>query len=104
MSQVETANVIILNKIEMIKEKKGVQRLKKIARAFNPSARIFEASYGNVGLVHLIDTNLFSSITRTASIQPLEGTALDDFVEDADTTAKSFYGISSFVYKVLDAC
>lgn len=90
--QVEFANIIILNKCDLIDEAEKLTLL-GILRNLNPKARIIEAEYGQVLPSAIMGTGLFS--VDEASAQPgwLE-VPRGEVQPETDE-----YGISSFVFR-----
>lgn len=90
--QVEFANVIVLNKCDLVsKEKLG--NLKAVLRKLNASAKIIEAVKGQVPLKEILHTGLFDFDTTSQSAgwqAELENEHIPETTE---------YGISSFVYR-----
>jgi len=92
VDQVEFANVLLVNKLDLITEK---QRHELIAalRALNPSARIIETERSQVALDEVLNTGLFEMEKAQSSarwIQELNGVHTPETEE---------YGISSFVFR-----
>lgn len=56
--QVEFANVIILNKIDLV-TKETLVYIKEIIGKLNPSAKIIECSYGKIDPKEITNTKLF---------------------------------------------
>ena len=91
--QIEFANVIILNKTDLVaKEYLGV--LKKIIAKLNPSARILESSYSKVEPKEILNTGLFNFEEAEQSAGWLE-----ELKKEEHTPETEEYGISSFVYR-----
>jgi G3E family GTPase len=91
--QVEFANVIILNKTDLVaKEELGV--LKNIIKKLNPSARILESSYGKIAPKNILNTGLFNFEEAEQSAGWIE-----ELNKEAHTPETEEYGISSFVYR-----
>lgn len=91
--QIEFANVIILNKTDLVaKEHLGV--LKKIIAKLNPSARILESSYSKVEPKEILNTGLFNFEEAEQSAGWLE-----ELKKEEHTPETEEYGISSFVYR-----
>lgn len=90
--QVEFANVILLNKCDLIDEAEKITLL-GILRNLNPQARIIETVRGGIDLAAIMGTGLFS--LDEASAQPgwLEVPRGEEQPETDE------YGISSFVYR-----
>lgn len=92
IEQVEFANVIVLNKTDLVEESE-LNKLRAIINSLNPQANIIESSFGQVALDKILDTNLFDFETaQTAAgwLAELRGEHMPETEE---------YGISSFVYR-----
>jgi len=92
VDQVEFANVILVNKLDLISEEER-QELRGTLRALNPSARILETERSKVPLDAVLDTGLFDmekAQTSARWIQELNGVHTPETEE---------YGISSFVFQ-----
>ncbi len=92
VDQVEFADIIVLNKIDLVAEAER-QRLEHALRQLNREAEIISASFGRVPLDKILHTGRFS-FERAAQapgwLQALRGTHKPETQE---------YGISSFVYR-----
>jgi G3E family GTPase len=58
MDQVEFANVIIINKIDLLKEE-DVEKIKGMITILNPNAKIYTTNYSQIPLNSIINTKLF---------------------------------------------
>ena len=90
--QIEFANVIIINKVDLISTA-DLQVLRGMLTRLNPGAKILESTFGNVPLKEIMHTGLFNYEEAEASagwIKELEG----EHVPETET-----YGINSFVYR-----
>lgn len=92
IDQIEFANVIVLNKIDLIK-KDELDKLKSIIKKFNPDAKIVESSFGKVPLNEVLDTKLFDFDKASLSAGWLKE------LRGEHTPETEEYGISSFVYR-----
>jgi G3E family GTPase len=92
IDQVEFADVIVINKIDLVTaEERG--QLDAILRKLNPSARIISAERGNVPLAEVLATNRFDmdkARTSAGWIQELN---------KVHTPETEEYGIGSFVFR-----
>lgn len=92
VDQVEFANVIIINKTDLV-DKKEVTKLHKLIKKLNPEAKILRSEYGQIDLKQILHTELFQ-FNRAADapgwMKELRGTKQPETIE---------YGISSFVYR-----
>eukprot|EP01039_Chlorochromonas_danica_P003249 gene3249-3559_t len=93
IEQVEFANVIIINKIDLI-SKKELQNVQDVIKALNPSAKIITSSYCDVPLEEIMNTkkfNLQEAQEAPGWLQSMKG--------QQHTPETLEYGISSFVYR-----
>jgi len=90
--QIEFANVIVLNKVDMVN---AAARLRVLAviKALNPGARIIETNQSVVPLDAILGTNLFN-LEQAASMPGWAQELAGIHTPETDT-----YGISSFVYR-----
>jgi len=91
--QIEFANVIILNKTDLVsKEQLGV--LKAMIQKLNPSAKIIQSSFSKVAPTEILNTGLFSfeEAEQSASWE-------EELNKAEHTPETEEYGISSFVYR-----
>jgi G3E family GTPase len=92
IDQVEFANVIILNKIDLITPAQ-IAVVEALLKRLNPEARLIHAHFGVVALSHILNSNLFDYEKAAQSagwIKELSG---------EHTPESEEYGITSFVYK-----
>ena len=90
--QVEFANVILLNKTDLVSESE-LRNLYDIIYKLNPEARIIPSNHSKVDLREIINTNMFDFEKAEASagwIKELE----NDHIPETEE-----YGIGSFVYR-----
>lgn len=91
--QIEFANVIILNKTDLItKEHLGV--LKATLHKLNPSARILESSFGKIASSEILNTGLFDFEEAEQSAGWIEELSKEEHTPETEA-----YGIRSFVYR-----
>lgn len=91
--QIEFANVIILNKTDLVtKDDLGV--LKAAIKKLNPSAKIIESTYSKVDPNEILNTGIFN-------FEEAEQSAgwIDELNKDEHTPETEEYGIGSFVYR-----
>ncbi|MEL6194323.1 MAG: GTP-binding protein [Bacteroidota bacterium] len=91
--QVEFANVIILNKTDLV-DANTLGVLKAAIHKMNPSAKIIESSFSKVAPNEILNTGLFS-------FEEAEQTEawVEELKKDGHTPETEEYGISSFVYR-----
>lgn len=91
--QIEFANVIILNKTDLVTaEHLGV--LKAAIKKLNPSARIIETSFSKVAPEEILNTGLFNFEEAEQSAGWIE-----ELNKEEHTPETEEYGIGSFVYR-----
>ena len=91
--QIEFANVIILNKTDLVsKDHLGV--LRATINKLNPSAQIIESSYSKVDPSRILNTGLFDFDEAEQSAGWIEELNKEDHTPETEE-----YGISSFVYR-----
>ncbi|MEM8934675.1 MAG: GTP-binding protein, partial [Acidobacteriota bacterium] len=93
VDQVEFADVIVINKVDLVPEPRQLERLTRALRQLNRRAVLIPAIRGDVDVASLLDTRLFDlDLARTAPgwWQELHGEHTPETEE---------YGISSFVWR-----
>lgn len=91
--QIEFANVIILNKADLV-ESETVGLLKAAIQKLNPGARILSSSFGKIDLKEILNTGLFDfdEAQNSAGWQK-------ELEAENHTPETEEYGISSFVFR-----
>lgn len=92
ISQIEFANVILLNKTDLVSNEDKIY-IRKMIKALNPNVQIVETINSNVALDSVIGTKLFNQE---------QAEAFDEWMESVNETDKSEadeYGVENFVYK-----
>ncbi|MFE4814325.1 GTP-binding protein [Peribacillus simplex] len=92
IDQIEFANVILLNKIDLI-DAEAVEELKAVLQKMNADARIIETNHSKVLLKDVLNTHLFDFEEASQGagwIKELNEEHIPETLE---------YGISSFVYR-----
>ena len=92
IDQIEFADVIILNKVDLVSDDQA-EEVEAIIRALNPGTRVLKATRGQVALAAVLDTGLFDYDKAASSagwIRELQG---------EHTPETEQYGISSFTYR-----
>ncbi len=94
VEQIEFANVILLNKIDLV-SKGELETVKSIIRALNTKAKVVETTLSQIELDEVINTGLFD--INEAQKHPLWVQELYNFKDHVPETEE--YGIKSFVYR-----
>ncbi|MEC8064370.1 MAG: zinc metallochaperone GTPase ZigA [Pseudomonadota bacterium] len=94
VEQIEFANVILLNKIDLVSLQE-LDIVKSIIRSLNAKAKIIETTQSDVDLSEVMDTGLFN--LDEAEQHPLWFQELNNFKDHVPETEE--YGIQSFVYR-----
>jgi len=92
IDQVEFANVIVINKSDLVGPRK-LDRLEHILRRLNPDAKLVRAKFGNVPLDCILNTKRFDfdkAVSAPGWLKELRGEHVPESEE---------YGISSFVFR-----
>ena len=91
--QIEFANVIVLNKADLVSED-HLGLLKASIQKLNPSAKILESSFSKIEPKEILNTGLFDFEEAEQSAGWIE-----ELKKDEHTPETEEYGISSFVYR-----
>lgn len=94
VEQIEFANVIILNKTDLI-DAEELKTVYSVIRGLNIKAKVIETTLGQVDLDEIMDTKLFSF--EEAQEHPLWAQELYNFQDHVPETDE--YGIISYVFK-----
>jgi len=97
VEQMEFANVIVLNKIDLI-SKEELETVKAIIRGLNAKAKIIETTLSQVDMNEVMDTGMYN--LEEAQEHPLWAQEL--YNPDAHIPETEEYGITSFVYRARD--
>lgn len=90
--QVEFANVLVINKVDLVNPAQ-LNQLRQLLKLLNPDARILECSRGQINPLELLNTGLFQMEWAERSTEWL-ATPRAEVASETDE-----YGISSFVYR-----
>jgi len=91
--QVEFANVIVLNKTDLVSEKE-LNVLKGAIQKLNPTAKIVTSSFSKVDPKEILNTGLFDFDEAEQSAGWIEELSKDEHTPETEE-----YGIGSFVYR-----
>ena len=94
VEQIEFANIILLNKVDLINENE-LQTVRAIIRGLNAKAKIVETTQSKIDLDDVMDTGAFN--LEDAQDHPLWAQELYNFKDHVPETEE--YGITSFVYR-----
>lgn len=92
VDQVECANLILLNKTDLVTEREA-NKLEMMIEKMNPKAKIIRSSFSKVDLKHLLNTSSFDmdeAKQMPGWLQEMQGNHVPETLE---------YGISSFVFR-----
>jgi len=92
IDQVEFANVILLNKVDLVSEDK-LNELEGVLRKLNPNARLIRSEHSKIDLHEIVNTGLFDMEVAQRSAGWLKE------LEDEHTPETEEYGIGSFAFK-----
>lgn len=96
VDQVEFANVIILNKVDLA-NKTIIESASTIIKALNPSAKILTTVYSQVDLDEVLNTSLFSF--EEAQLMPGWLKSLELESKGTLQSELDLFGIESFIYR-----
>ncbi|MGM0854641.1 MAG: GTP-binding protein [Bacillota bacterium] len=92
IDQIEFANVIVLNKIDLVEEVDVIE-LTAVLHKLNPEGKIIETSHANISLDQVLDTRLFDFEKASQAAGWIKE------LQEEHTPETEEYGISSFVYR-----
>ncbi len=92
VDQIEFANVILLNKTDLVSVEEAGQ-LMAVLRKLNPDARVISVQFGNVPLAEILNTGRFQ-LDWAESADAWQTTP-----RGSESSETEEYGISSFVYR-----
>jgi G3E family GTPase len=92
MDQLEFANVIVLNKLDLVSAEHA-KRVQALIARINPQARIITSTMGQVPLTRILNTGLFN-LEQAANSPGWLAEIRGEHTPETET-----YGISSFVYR-----
>jgi G3E family GTPase len=92
IEQIEFANVIILNKTDLV-SRQDLDNLWAILKALNPNSKILYSEFGKVELTEILETGLFDFEEASGAAGWLSQ------LRGEHTPETEEYGISSFVYR-----
>ena len=96
MDQVEFANVIVLNKVDLV-SKEQLASVESLVKRLNPSAEILHAQYSHVDLKKVLNTSVFDFEEAQRSEKWIE--EISRAASQPKTSEVDEYGVASFAYK-----
>ena len=93
--QVEFANVIVLNKCDLLTGAE-IGKIKQVIKSMNPTSNIIESTYSSVDLNHVLGTKLFSMSEAEKHEGWLQEARIGEHKPETEE-----YGIGSFTYRSL---
>ena len=97
VEQIEFANVILLNKVDLVSEKE-LKIIRAVIRGLNAKAKIIETNHSKVAMNEVMNTNLYD--LKEAQNHPLWAQEL--YNPDNHKPETEEYGVTSFVYRARD--
>ena len=97
VEQIEFANVILLNKVDLVSEKE-LKIIRAVIRGLNAKAKIIKTNHSKVAMNEVMNTNLYD--LKEAQNHPLWAQEL--YNPDNHTPETEEYGVTSFVYRARD--
>ena len=97
VEQIEFANVILLNKVDLVSEKE-LKIIHAVIRGLNIKAKIIETNHSKVAMNEVMNTNLYD--LKEAQNHPLWAQEL--YNPDNHKPETEEYGVTSFVYRARD--
>lgn len=92
VEQIEFANVIVLNKVDLILTHQQ-EEMKRIIRKLNPDAKIIQANHGKIDPKEILNTHLFDFAGAAQS------SGWQKELQNKHTPETDEYGIGSFVFR-----
>jgi G3E family GTPase len=92
IDQIEFANVILLNKVDLISPE-DAKKLEGVLKKLNPEAKIIQTTFGQVPLDEILNTHLFDFEKASQAAGWIKE------LNEEHTPETEEYGISSFVYR-----
>mmetsp|Transcript_26939 Transcript_26939/g.40460 ORF Transcript_26939/g.40460 Transcript_26939/m.40460 type:complete len:1047 (-) Transcript_26939:411-3551(-) len=93
--QVEFANVIVLNKCDLISSAEK-EKVKLLIRKMNPTAKLVESEFSKVPLDHVLGTGLFSMSEAEKHEEWLREARIGEHTPETEE-----YGIGSFTFRAI---
>ena len=102
IDQIEFADVVILNKTDLIKNRQEIDNIRNLICKINNKCKLYETSYSKIDLKDILNTNLFNFNSASENPGWFEQ---ETMFRTKDVTlmkgAYDEYGVQSFVYRAL---
>ena len=95
IEQVEFANVVIVNKVDLLKNEQEEKNLRELIKTLNPAARIIMTSYSKVDLDDILNTKSFNMEEASHAAGWLQSLSN----HQALASERDEYDIFSFIYR-----
>jgi len=92
VDQLEFADIVLINKIDLVKDPKEIRRIKEVVAKLNPNAEVIETTRSQVPMNKIINTNKFD-FDKAAQMDAWMERDRYDIQPETDE-----YNISSFIY------
>ena len=96
IEQLEFCNIIVLNKVDELKEEE-LKEVKAVIRSIQPAAKIIETNYAKVDIKEILDTHLFDFEESSMTAGWIEALENPEELDESEEVLE--YGISTFVYQ-----
>eukprot|EP00587_Corethron_hystrix_P003588 CAMPEP_0113310746 /NCGR_PEP_ID=MMETSP0010_2-20120614/8268_1 /TAXON_ID=216773 ORGANISM="Corethron hystrix, Strain 308" /NCGR_SAMPLE_ID=MMETSP0010_2 /ASSEMBLY_ACC=CAM_ASM_000155 /LENGTH=504 /DNA_ID=CAMNT_0000166263 /DNA_START=232 /DNA_END=1746 /DNA_ORIENTATION=- /assembly_acc=CAM_ASM_000155 len=99
--QVEFANVILLNKTDLVDSDERLHKVKQAIITLNPKAKIISTEYSKIDLKEILNTGVFDMAEASSSpgwIQEIRKIQKESDATEPHSEADE-YGVNSFVYR-----
>ena len=60
IDQIEFADVVLLNKIDLVQNKKDIKEIEDLIRKLNPKCKVYQTSHSKIDLKKILNTGLFN--------------------------------------------
>lgn len=94
IDQIETCDVLILNKCDLVNDEEELEKLEGVLRKLQPTAKLIRATKGQVDPSSILNTGLFDFEKASMSAGWIKELEQENHAPETEE-----YGISSFVYR-----
>ncbi len=99
VDQVEFANVILLNKTDLVDSQEQLQKTKDVIVSLNPTAKIITTEYSKIDLKEILNTNVFDMVQARKSPGWIQELRKIQESGGGNNSEADEYGVNSFVYR-----